>query len=141
MLNDNAFAQMNRLRTELEKVFGADLKSCGSAQVHPKVNIWDDADSFLLEAELPGVELQDVEIFVREGDQLSLKGERKHRDAEPKAWIRNERLKGKFLRTFKLPCSVDVEAVNANMKDGLLRIRLPKAASHQPRKIEIGTGE
>ncbi|MGB1709067.1 MAG: Hsp20/alpha crystallin family protein, partial [Rubripirellula sp.] len=110
-------------------------------QVHPKVNIWDDADSFLLEAELPGVELQDVEIFVREGDQLSLKGERKHRDAEPKAWIRNERLKGKFLRTFKLPCSVDVEAVNANMKDGLLRIRLPKAASHQPRKIEIGTGE
>ena len=76
MLNDNAFAQMNRLRTELEKVFGSDLKNYGCAQLHPKVNVWEDAESFLVEAEMPGINFEDIEILIVEGDQLSIKGER-----------------------------------------------------------------
>lgn len=137
MLNDNAFAQMNRLRTELEKVFGADLKNYGNAQIHPRVNIWDNADSFLVQAELPGVRLEDLEILVLEGDQLSIKGVRKESAQEPKAWLRKERAVGEFSRSFKLGCGVDVEAVKATMKDGILTINLPKAAAHQPRKIDI----
>ncbi len=140
MLNDNAFAQMNRLRTELEKVFGSDLKNYGCAQVYPKVNVWEDAESFLVEAELPGVSFEDIEILVLEGDQVSIKGKRKESEVQPNAWIRKERSMGEFARSFKLSCGVDVESVNARMSNGVLEIRLPKAAAHQPRKIEIETG-
>ena len=139
MLNDNAFAQMNRLRTELEKVFGSDLKNYGCAQLHPKVNVWEDAVSFLVEAEMPGINFEDIEILIVEGDQLSIKGERKTTEKKPTAWIRNERSVGKFARSFKLSCSVDIESVKAIMKNGVLEIRLPKATTHQPRKIEIET--
>lgn len=141
MFNDNAFAQMNRLRTELEKVFGSDLKNYGCSQFHPKVNVWEDAESFLVEAEMPGINLEDIEILIVDGDQLSVKGERRNKEIKPTAWIRNERSLGKFARSFKLSCSVDIESVKASMKDGVLEIRLPKAATYQPRKIVIEVGE
>jgi len=141
MLNDNAFAQMNRLRTELEKVFGSDLKNYGSAQTFPKVNVWEDVESFLVEAELPGVNFEDIEVLVLEGDQISIKGERKQSEIQPTAWIRKERATGEFERSFKLSSAIDVDSVKATMRNGVLQIRLPKADAHQPRKIEIERGQ
>ena len=139
MLNNKTFAQMHRLTSELEKVFGSDFND-GSPQLRPHVNVWEDVDSFLVEAELPGVNFDEVEIHVHEGDQISIKGERKHDENLGITWIRRERFTGEFSRTLQLKCSVDTEAVKASLKNGVLEIRLPKAADHQPKKIEIETG-
>ena len=139
MLNNKSFAQMHRLTSELEKVFGSDFND-GSPQLRPHVNVWEDVDSFLVEAELPGVNFDEVEIHVHEGDQISIKGERKHDENSGITWIRRERFVGEFSRTLQLNCSVDTEAVKASLKNGVLEIRLPKAAAHQPKKIEIETG-
>ena len=139
MLNNKTFAQMHRLTSELEKVFGSDFND-GCPQLRPHVNVWEDVDSFLVEAELPGVNFDEVEIHVHEGDQISIKGERKHDKNSDITWIRRERSVGEFSRTLQLNCSVDTEAVKASLKNGVLEIRLPKAAAHQPKKIEIETG-
>ena len=141
MLNDNTFAQMNRLRSELEKVFGVDIKNYGSTQLHPRVNMREDSKRIFLEAELPGVRLEDIEILILEGDQLSIKGNRRKPEKQTNEWMRNERIFGEFARTFTLSCAVDVERVNATMKNGILEIVLPKSPAHQPRKISIQAGE
>ena len=141
MLNDNTFAQMNRLRSELEKVFGVDIKNYGSTQLHPRVNMREDSKRIFLEAELPGVRLEDIEILILEGDQLSIKGNRRKPETQTNEWMRNERIFGVFARTFTLSCAVDVERVNATMKNGILEIVLPKSPAHQPRKISIHAGE
>jgi HSP20 family protein len=141
MLNDNTFAQMNRLRSELEKVFGVDIKNYGSTQLHPRVNMREDSKRIFLEAELPGVRLEDIEILILEGDQLSIKGNRRKPETQTNEWMRNERIFGEFARTFTLSCAVDVERVNATMKNGILEIVLPKSPAHQPRKISIHAGE
>ncbi|HBV62008.1 MAG TPA: molecular chaperone Hsp20 [Rhodopirellula sp.] len=140
MLNHNTFAQMHRLKSELERVFGSDLTNNGCPQIHPKVNVWEDLDCFLIEAELPGVNLDDLEIHVHQGTQLSIKGERKGIEDPAITWVRNERFVGDFARTLKLGCSVDAEGVQANLRNGVLAIRLPKTAAHKPHKIEIETG-
>jgi len=137
MFNDHAFAQINRLRSELEKAFGSEFQTYGCAQEQPKVNLWHDAECVFLEAELPGVNLEDIEIVVLEGDQLLLKGKRNKPLVTDGHWIRNERNFGEFSRTFKLGCEVEVDGVKATMKNGLLHVCLPKAAAHKPKKIKI----
>ncbi len=140
MLNDQAFAQMNRLRTELEKVFGAEMKDFCSTQFSPRVNIWEDDSCFYLEAEMPGVSISDLDIHVLEGDQVSIKGSRTHEKKDAASWITRERPSGNFARTFQLACGVDVDNVKARMKDGILELTLPKASVNQPRKIVVETG-
>ena len=141
MLNNNTFAQMNRLRSELENVFGVDIKNYGSTQFRPRMNMREDSERIYLEAELPGVPLEGIEILIIEGDQLSIKGNRQKPESQPHEWIRNERVFGEFARTITLGCAVEVERVKATMKNGILEIVLPKSAAHQPRKISIQAGE
>ena len=139
MLNNKTFAQVHRLAPELEKVFGSGFND-GSPQLRPHVDVWVDVDRFLVEAELPGVKVDEVEIHVHKGDQISIKGERKHDENSGITWIRRERFFGGCSRRLQLNCSIDTEAVKARLKNGVLEIRVPKAAAHQPKKIEIETG-
>ena len=141
MLNDNTFAQMNRLRSELEKVFGVDIKNYGATQLNPRMNMWEDSERIYLEAELPGVPFEDIEILILDDDQLSIKGNRQNTESQTYEWIRNERAFGEFARSIRLSCAVDVESVKATMKNGILKIVLPKSAKHQPRKISVQAGE
>ncbi len=140
MLHDNAFAQINRLRNELEYAFSAGFDQHGSPQLHPKLNVWEDAENFRLEMDIPGVDIEKIEIDVHEGKQLSIKGERKQPVSQPTAWIRKERSVGKFARSLTFGCSVDVESVKATVQNGVLEIQLPKSPAQQPRRIEISTG-
>lgn len=96
-----------------------------------------DTECVFLKAELPGVNLEDIEIVVLESDQLLLKGKRNRPLVSDGQWIRNERSFGVFSRTFKLCCEVEVDGVNATMKNGVLHVCLPKAAAHKPKKIKI----
>jgi HSP20 family protein len=133
----NAVAQMNRLRDELDRVFGIDSAAWGRLGAYPPVNVWEDDHSFYLEAELPGMSIEDLEIFVNEGDQLSIKGNRKPSEIEGAKLCRRERGHGEFNRTFKLDSDVKVDEVAASFKHGVLTVTLPKSEAVKPRKIEI----
>lgn len=140
MLSDNAMAQMNRLRDELDRVFGLDGSNCSRPGSFPPVNVWEDENHFYLEAELPGLKIEDLEIYVHDGDQLSLKGKRTHSVVEGAKLLRRERGQGAFNRTFKLDGEVDVQGVVADFKDGVLTVTLPKSEANKPRKVEINVG-
>ena len=137
----NALAQMNRLRDELDRVFGIDSSSWSRPGVYPPVNVWEDENHFYLEAELPGMSIEDLEIYVHEGDQLSIKGTRKLSEIEGAKLRRRERGHGEFHRTFKLDRDVDVQNVSADYKHGVLTVTLPKSELIKPRKIEINVGD
>jgi HSP20 family protein len=102
----------------------------------PALNAWEDAENFYVEAELPGLALEDLEISLADTDALSIKGERKEPACQG-TWHRRERAFGTFERTLTLPGAVDAERVEANLKLGVLTVKLPKAAELKPRKIEV----
>ena len=132
-----AFAQMNRLRDELDRVFGRDQTPWNRSNPRPPVNVWENEQAFFLEAELPGMSIQDLEIYVHDGDQLTIKGNRSTREIEnAKPWKR-ERSFGEFTRTFTLEADVDAQMISASLDLGVLTIKLPKNAAVKPRKIEI----
>jgi len=105
----------------------------------PTINLWEEDEALFLEAELPGLEMKDVEIFVTGHDQLTFKGERKPPALANGAQHRQERAFGKFTRTITLPFAVNEDAIDARFENGVLKVRLPKHEAAKPRKIEIKT--
>lgn len=103
----------------------------------PAVNVWEEGEAVLVEAELPGLSLSDLEIFVTGGNQLTIKGERKPLTADKMVWHRQERSTGEFSRTLTLPYPVDPEKVEAKFENGVLAVRLAKHESARPRKIHV----
>lgn len=103
----------------------------------PAVNLREEDDALVLEAELPGLELQDLEIFVTGHNQLTLKGERKAPVADQSVQHRQERWFGNFTRSIALPFPVDENNVEARFENGVLKVRMPKHESAKPRKITI----
>jgi HSP20 family protein len=103
----------------------------------PAVDVTEEKDSFLVTAELPGLKAEDIQINV-EKNVLTLSGERKLEQKEQKeGYVRLERSYGAFTRSFVLPETADGEKVDANLADGLLKVRIPKRPSAQPRKITV----
>mgnify|MGYP003574844855 CR=1 FL=1 len=104
----------------------------------PSVNVEETQEEILLTAELPGMSIDDVEIEV-ENNVLSLRGEKKAEieekdDRRFHVW---ERCTGSFQRQFTLPRTVQVDKINANFKDGILYVQMPKAPQAKPKKIAI----
>jgi HSP20 family protein len=101
------------------------------------VDIYENGDSLVLKAELPGINPDDVEIRV-EDNTLYLKGERKfEKEVKEQNYHRVERTYGTFTRTFTLPNSVDADKVAANYKDGVLTLTMPKKEEAKPKTIKI----
>jgi len=132
-------SEVNRLRDEMDRLFGrwthrrVPLLTQG---VFPLLNAWEDEGHYFVEAELPGMQLEDLEIFVN-GSQLTIKGERTESPGEQGTWHRRERGHGRFARVFELPHAVDAEHVTAELKQGVLTITLPKQPESRPRRIEV----
>jgi HSP20 family protein len=108
----------------------------GSA-AFPLVNIWDDADNVYVEAELPGIDPQKVDIQVTGNFELTIKGERQPLNLEKGTLHRQERGIGKFARILDLPFHVDADKVQAKFEKGVLTIVLAKHAAAKPRKITV----
>lgn len=110
----------------------------GPAQaVFPAINVWEEGDALLLEAELPGLSMKDLEIYVTGADQLTLKGERKPNVPAESVKHRQERGFGSFVRVLTLPFPVDANKVEAHLENGVLQVRLAKHESAKPRKIPV----
>ncbi len=103
----------------------------------PSVDIQESGTQYLVQTELPGVEKEDVSVTVEES-VLTIKGEKKMQEAsEDEQWHRVESTYGKFERRFSLPDEIDVDAVEANYKDGVLRLTIPKTEKAKPKMIDV----
>jgi len=135
--------ELSRLQSEMQKVLGRSGVLRGwdltGGNAVPAVNVWEDAEGVYVESELPGLDSQDIEIYVT-GRQLTLRGERKPPVVERGVWHRQERGHGKFQRVVELPTDVDANAVEAQFRNGVLLVKLPKRSESRPRKIDIKVG-
>ncbi len=102
----------------------------------PPLNVWEDGEMLKIEAEVPGVKIEDIEVAFDNGE-LTLKGEKKFEAKENTPLHRRERAYGSFTRTLTLPWEVKAEQVTAELKDGVLTVTLPKAEAAKPRKVAI----
>jgi HSP20 family protein len=100
------------------------------------LNVFTDGDDFVVEAELPGVKKQDLDVQVR-GDTLRIQGKKTVAHDESASIHRRERAAGQFDRTVTLPDEIDSARVSAEYRDGVLTLRLPRAESAKPRTVSI----
>lgn len=133
--------QLHQLQQEMNRILERTSEKGGKqsifASVYPLVNMWEADDAVFVEAELPGLSLNDLEIFVAGGNQLSIKGERKGYEVEKGVWHRRERSHGSFVRVLTLPFDVNSDTVDARFENGVLLIKLAKHEAAKPRKIQV----
>ncbi len=136
-------AEMNRLHEEMNRLFDRWTPWSGNVGrrtgrgVYPLLNLWEDEGHLYVEAELPGMDLSDLEIYVTGENQLSVKGQRKPREMQEGKWHRQERGYGSFSRLIELPTPVDADKVAAHIRCGVLTVTLPKSAKAKPRRIAV----
>ncbi len=101
---------------------------------YPLVNIMEGENGYDIDVSIPGVDPADISLEISERN-ISISGERKSLEGK---YYRQERTCASFQRVFSLNVPIDRDKAEAEFKDGILRIRLPKAAASLPRKINIG---
>jgi HSP20 family protein len=130
----------NQLRSELDQFFGNFLGNPRGTglDVFPPVNVWEEQDTLFVEAELPGVKKDNLDITVVE-NELILKGQSAElgTTSDGKTYYRRERPVGSFTRMIRLPFDVESNGVKASFSDGVLLVTLPKAEAAKPRKISV----
>ena len=140
---EQLFGAMDLFRNRMNSVFG-DLERppvfpgqvWAGAETCPRTNLWDTGDNLEVIAELPGVARADVNVKIQ-GNYLEISGTRKRDVPEGYSVHRTERNAASFSRSFTLPYEVDAAQVQATLRDGLLRMRLPKSEAAKPRQITI----
>jgi HSP20 family protein len=125
----------NELRREMDDLLSDSVREF-AGRPYPALNAWETGEALFIEAELPGLTMQDVEVLV-EGTELTIKGQRRPVQVEGATLHRSERPAGAFARTLTLPPEFDAERIGATLKDGVLSIRLPKSERAKARKIEV----
>ncbi len=144
------FRQANRavplweLRREMGNIldrFSGEMERglLGHTRAFPAMNVWEDAEHIYVEAEIPAVSREGLEIYAS-GNELTIKGQRKTLEGENLTYHRRERDIGEFSRTITLPVEIDSDRVKATLTDGVLLITLPKAEEAKVRKIAVKAG-
>ena len=132
---------LNRLHNEMNRLFDrfgmGDSNSPALAYSYPPVNIWEDNEHVYAEAELPGMGQDDLEIYVSDGNQLTIRGERKALEQPNGVWHRQERGLGKFGRVLTLPANINADKVEARFEQGVLHLTMPKSPEAKPKKIAV----
>lgn len=103
----------------------------------PAVDVFEKEDKFVVKAELPGMNEEDIDVLVV-GDTLSIKGEKKtETEINEEDYYRCECSYGSFYRSIPLPSTVDADKIVASFADGVLEVALPKSAKVKPKKIAV----
>jgi HSP20 family protein len=112
-----------------------------AAEFAPHFDLKETKDAFVIHADLPGVKDDDLNLSLT-GNLLTISGKREdEKRQEGEAYYAVERSHGTFTRSFTMPESVEADAVSADLKNGVLTVRLPKKPEAQPRRIAIGKSE
>jgi HSP20 family protein len=138
------FRDLRTLQDEVNRLFSSnftrsyDDEGIARGAWMPGVDIYENKDQIVLEAELPGMNREDFEVTV-ENNVLTLRGERRfEKRDEADNYHRVERAYGTFTRSFTLPQTVSSEGATAEYKDGVLRVVLHKREEVKARRIEVG---
>src|SRR5205809_6433832 len=137
--------EMEELQNRLSGLFGrapvrrknGEQESISVAEWVPLVDITEDDKEYLIKAELPEVKKDDVKVTVENG-VLTITGERKFQKEEKgRKYHRVECAYGNFVRSFTLPDDADANKVNAEFKDGVLKVHVTKSEAAKPKQIEV----
>ena len=139
--------EMEELQNRMATLFGrapvrkeADKEAMTRADWAPLVDIAEDEKEYVIKAELPEVTKDDVNVSLQEG-VLTITGERKfEKEEKGKKYHRVERAYGSFARSFSLPEDADATKVQAEFKDGVLKVHLPKSEKAKPKSVEVKVG-
>jgi HSP20 family protein len=126
--------QINQLFQNPFSLFGFDGLS--NTITGPAVTIYETKDEYVFQAELPGWKRDQVSINF-ENQTLTISGKRDLEEADGRQYHRTEGLYGQFSRSFTVPGTVEASRVEAELKDGVLTIHLPKREEAKPRAIEV----
>lgn len=142
------FRELRSLQDEMNRLFMSNYSRGGGGNESdlmrgawsPQVDIFENKDQIVLEAELPGMKPEEVEISI-ENNVLTLSGERRfEKKDEGDNFHRVERSYGSFTRSFTLPPTISSESAEAEFENGILRLTLAKREEAKPRRIEIKAG-
>jgi HSP20 family protein len=139
--------EFSTLQNEMNRLFNTvfDTPSTGNGNGNgtlrrwmPAMDLVESGDHFVLRADLPGLDQEDVKIEL-EDTTLTISGERKaEHESKDEGYYRVERAFGSFARSLQLPKGIDPEGVTASFDRGVLEVRIPKPEERKPRRIEIG---
>jgi HSP20 family protein len=141
----NPFKEIEEMEKRLSTLFGRTSVPTGGdkkeaitvAEWSPLVDISEDEKEYVIKAEIPEMKKEEIKINVHD-DVLAISGERRYEKEEKgKKYHRVERAYGSFMRSFTLPEDADGSKVNAEYKDGVLKVHLPKAERAKPKAIEV----
>ena len=131
---------LNQFSNEINRLFARDydnFPALSNAHWVPAVDVHENEEDYLIEADVPGIQADDIEVTLERG-VLTLKGERKsERSVEDKGVRHVERSYGSFVRRFSLPDTADAENIDARVEQGVLRLTIKKKAESKPRRIEV----
>ncbi|MFA5984462.1 MAG: Hsp20/alpha crystallin family protein [Methylococcaceae bacterium] len=134
---------LDQLQKELERAHTSNggEGSIATAEWAPSVDIKEESDKFVLQADIPGVSPEAIDISM-EDSVLTIKGEKKtEAKTEQEGYKRVERTYGSFYRRFSLPDTANSEAISATTKHGVLEIVIPKREAIKPKKISVSMGQ
>jgi HSP20 family protein len=137
------FTDVARFKSQIDRMFDENSGTSartqeGSRVLRPAVDIFEDADAVSVHVDLPGIDRASLDVQLT-GEELVIRGERKWSAPEGGACVHAERPHGQFHRSFRLGLPLQSDKVEAAYKDGVLRVRLPKAETLKPRKVEVKT--
>lgn len=128
---------MEQMRREFDRAMGEEQASAAVSDWVPAVDIKEQEDAFVITADIPGVDPENIEIEAHNG-MLSVKGERDSEKKEDKeGYKRIERVHGSFYRRFSLPETADLDNIKAKSNHGVLEITVPKMAAPTTKKISV----
>jgi HSP20 family protein len=125
--------------SDLDRLTGALLGTRPGPRVMP-VDLYRDGETYMLNADLPGVDPGSVDIDV-DGQLLTIRAERTASSAEGVKWLSRERPHGSYLRQFSLGEGVDAASISAHYDNGVLSVVIPLGEKAKPRKIEVATSQ
>ena len=142
MMRYDPWGLLDQMRREMERAMETRATEDGNVATSdwvPAVDIREDADGFVIVADIPGVDPKDIEVHMEDG-MLTIRGEKEaSKKEEREGYKRVERSYGSFYRRFSLPDSANPESVTASSNHGVLEVRIGKQEKVQPRKIEVNS--
>jgi HSP20 family protein len=138
------FRDIRNLQEEVNRLFSTNLsrsfpdEGIARGAWNPSVDIYENKDQIVLEAELPGMNREDFDVTI-ENNVITVRGERRfEKKDEADSYHRVERSYGSFTRSFTLPQTVTADSATAEYRNGVLRVTLPKREEVKARRIEVG---
>jgi len=137
------FTEIETIRQQLDKVFDqrATTRDNSEATWMPALELADAGDNFVLKAQLPGIDPKDIDVQVTP-EAISISGERRYENTDEKSgYVRSEFRYGKFHRMVPLPAHIQNDSVQAEYKDGILMLTLPKVTEARNKVVKINLAQ